>query len=68
MKQAVRTWAKNVLDYAVPRDDPGRRVISWLESAVLAGAGILLPMLCFASSIRRYPAGRSFSGGTGRTT
>jgi len=52
-----------VLDYAQLRDDQSRRVISWLESAVLAAAGILLPMGCFAASLNRYPGGPDFQRG-----
>jgi hypothetical protein len=52
-----------VLDYAQPRDDQSRRVIGWLESAVLAGAGILLPMVCFAASLKRYPGGPDYQRG-----
>jgi hypothetical protein len=52
-----------VLDYAQPRDDQRRRVISWLESAVLAVAGILLPMGCFAASLNRYPGGPDYQRG-----
>ena len=52
-----------VLDYAQPRDDQSRRVISWLESAVLAVAGILLPIGCFAASLNRYPGGPEFQRG-----
>lgn len=52
-----------VLDYAQPRDDQSRRVIGWLEGAVLAGAGILLPMLCFAASLKRYPGGPDYQRG-----
>jgi hypothetical protein len=51
------------LDYAHPQDDQGRRVISWLEGAVLAAAGILLPMGCFAASLNRYPGGPDFQRG-----
>ncbi|MGA2442435.1 MAG: hypothetical protein ABSH08_15895 [Tepidisphaeraceae bacterium] len=52
-----------VLDYAQPWDDQRRRVISWLEGAVLAGAGILLPLGCFAASLNRYPGGPDFQRG-----
>jgi hypothetical protein len=52
-----------VLDYVQPRDEQRRRVIGWLESAVLAGAGILLPMFCFAASLNRYPGGPDFQTG-----
>lgn len=51
------------LDYARPGHDPARRPIGWLESAVLASAGIFLPMLCFASSINRYPAAPDYQRG-----
>jgi hypothetical protein len=56
------------LNYAHPKDDPTRRVISLLESAVLAAAGILLPMLCFAASINRYPGGPNTSAANSSTT
>jgi hypothetical protein len=52
-----------LLDYAQPRDDQSRRVIGWLEGAVLAGAGILLPMGCFAASFNRYPGGPYYQRG-----
>src|SRR5689334_11183959 len=52
-----------VLDYAQPRDDARRRVIGWLESSVLAAAGILLPMLCFVVSLKRYPGGPEYQRG-----
>jgi len=52
-----------VLDYAHSRDDQRRRVIGWLESAVLAAAGILLPMVCFAASLNRYPGGPDYQRG-----
>ena len=52
-----------VLDYAQPRDDPRRRVIGWLESAVLAVGGILLPMGCFLASLNRYPGAPDFQRG-----
>jgi hypothetical protein len=52
-----------VLNYAQPRDDPSRRVISWLESAVLAVAGILVPMGCFAASLNLYPGGPEYQRG-----
>jgi hypothetical protein len=52
-----------VLDYAQARDDQSRRVIGWLESAVLAAAGILLPMGCFAASFNRYLGGPDFQRG-----
>jgi hypothetical protein len=51
-----------VLDYAQSRDGQ-RRLITWLESAVLAGAGIFLPMLCFAASLNRYPGGPEYQRG-----
>jgi len=51
------------LDYAQARDDQRRRVIGWLEGAVLAGAGIVLPMGCFAASVRRYFGGPEFQRG-----
>ena len=51
------------LDYAQPRDDQNRRVITWLESAVLGAAGILLPMICFAASFNRYLGGPDFQRG-----
>ena len=51
------------LDYAQSPDDQKRRVISWLESAVLAAAGILLPMGCFAASWRIYPGGPVYQRG-----
>jgi hypothetical protein len=51
-----------VLNYAQPRDDQ-RRIISWLESAVLAAGGILLPMICFAASIKRYPGAPDYQRG-----
>ncbi len=52
-----------VLDYAQPRDDPNRRVIGWLETAVLAVAGIVLPMGCFAASLNLYPGGPVYQRG-----
>lgn len=52
-----------LLDYARLRDDQSRRVIGWLEAAVLAGAGILLPMMCFAASVNRYPGGPDYQRG-----
>jgi len=52
-----------VLDYAPPRDDSRRRVIGWLEGAVLAAAGILLPLGCFAASLKLYPGGPVFQRG-----
>jgi hypothetical protein len=52
-----------ILDYEQPRDDPKRRVIGWAEGAVLAGAGILLPMGCFAASLNRYFGGPEFQRG-----
>ena len=51
-----------VLDYA-QSDDQRRRVIGWLEGGVLAGAGILLPMGCFAASLNRYPGAPDFQRG-----
>jgi hypothetical protein len=51
------------LGYAQPRDDQRRRVITWLEGAVLAVAGILLPIGCFAASLNRYPGGPDFQRG-----
>jgi hypothetical protein len=53
-----------MLDYAVRRDEPKPRVIGWLETAVLAGAGILVPMLCFAASLNRYPGAPDFQRGS----
>ncbi len=53
----------NVLDYEAFSDQRKRRVIGWLECAVLAGAGILLPMLCFAASLKRYPGAPDFQRG-----
>ncbi len=52
-----------VLDYAQPQGDQRRRVIGWLEGAVLAAAGILLPMGCFAASLNRYPGAPDFQRG-----
>src|ERR1700749_3357076 len=52
-----------VLDYAQPQDERQRRVISWLESAVLAVLGILLPMGCFAASLNRYPGAPDYQRG-----
>jgi len=52
-----------VLDYARPRDELRRRVFGWLEGAVLAGAGILLPMGCFMASLVRYPGGPDYQRG-----
>ena len=52
-----------VLDYAKPLEDQQRRVISWLESAVLAALGILLPMGCFAASLNRYPGAPDYQRG-----
>jgi len=43
-----------VLDYAPPAPSPSRRIIPWTETVVLGGAGIALPMLCFAVSMNRY--------------
>jgi hypothetical protein len=51
-----------VLDYTQLRDQR-RRVINWLESAVLAVAGILVPMGCFAASLNRYFGGPEFQRG-----
>jgi len=51
-----------VLNYAEP-DDQRRRVIGWLEGAVLAVAGILLPIGCFAASLNRYPGGPAYQRG-----
>jgi hypothetical protein len=53
-----------LLDYEQARDGKTPRVISWLESAVLAGAGILLPMLCFAASLKRYPGAPDYQRGS----
>jgi hypothetical protein len=53
-----------VLDYEAKEDERKRRVIGWLESAVLAGAGILIPMLCFAASIKRYPGAPDYQRGS----
>jgi hypothetical protein len=53
-----------VLDYEARQDERKRRVIGGLESAVLAGAGILLPMLCFAASLKRYPGAPDFQRGS----
>jgi hypothetical protein len=52
-----------VLDYAQPWDDQKRRVISMLEGAVLAAAGILLPIGCFATSSNRYLLEPNFQQG-----
>jgi hypothetical protein len=52
-----------VLDYAPARDDQRRQVTGWLEGAVLAGAGILLPMVCFVASLNRYFGGPEFQRG-----
>jgi hypothetical protein len=49
-----------VLDYGQERDDQWRQVIGWLEGAVLAMAGILLPMACFAASLNRYFGGPEY--------
>jgi len=57
------TMGTIVLDYAQEPDDQKRRVISRLEGAVLAGAGILLPIGCFAASLNRYPGGPDFQRG-----
>ena len=51
------------LDYAKSRDDQKQRVIGWPESAVLAAGGILLPMLCFAASLKLYPGGPVYQRG-----
>jgi len=51
------------LDYAPPPDPQNRRPITWLESAVLAAAGIFLPMLCFAASLNLYPGGPVYQRG-----
>jgi hypothetical protein len=51
------------LDYLRPGDDQSRRVIGWRESVVLAGAGILLPMVCFAASLNRYLGAPDFQRG-----
>jgi hypothetical protein len=52
-----------VLDYAPERDDQKRRIIGWQEGAVLAAAGILLPIGCFAASLQRYPGAPDFQRG-----
>ena len=52
-----------VLDYADPRDERRRRVFGWLERAVLAIAGILLPIGCFAASLYLYPGAPEFQEG-----
>ena len=52
-----------VLDYAKPRDDQKQRVIGWLEGTVLAAGGILLPMVCFAASLKLYPGGPVYQRG-----
>jgi hypothetical protein len=52
-----------VLDYAQERDDQRQRIIGWVEVAVLAAAGILLPIVCFAASLRRYPGAPDFQRG-----
>jgi len=52
-----------VLDYAQAQNDQSRRVIGWLESAVLAAAGILLPFGCFLASLNRYPGGPDYQRG-----
>jgi hypothetical protein len=57
------SMATLILDYEPPRDDPSRRIITRLESAVLAAAGILLPMLCFAASFNRYLGGPDYQRG-----
>lgn len=52
-----------MLDYAQAGDEQSRRVIGWLEAAVLGAAGILVPMGCFAASLNRYPGGPEFQRG-----
>src|SRR5580698_6428011 len=52
-----------VLDYAREPDAQKRRLIGWGESAVLATAGILLPMGCFAASLNRYPGAPDYQRG-----
>jgi hypothetical protein len=52
-----------LLDYAQPPESPKRRLIGWQEAAVLAAAGIFLPMLCFAGSLNRYPGGPDYQRG-----
>jgi hypothetical protein len=51
------------LAYAPPQDHQSRRLITWLESAILAFAGILIPMLCFAASLNLYPGGPVYQRG-----
>lgn len=50
------------LDYAEVHDEE-RRVIGWLEGALLAMAGILLPIGCFALTFNRYFGGPVFQRG-----
>ncbi len=62
MHEAGTIMGTIVLDYEQARDEH-RRIIGWLEGGVLAGAGILLPMLCFAASLQRYPGAPDYQRG-----